>query len=264
MTKDRGALAADALHSEDQLPCVEHAPQESHDRDPGDDKERRWLADRDAYRSRYRAREECEPCNELDHRDAAIKTHAGRSQAASRSRREGNAGTDVESDQLESECPERLRHEREESEAERDDVAEKDRPRHRTELGVALIGQRADVDRERDKEKSKESGRRGHQRHVEVVPEDELLGHQRIPSTFRAIVRSDAVLSGARSRRACFSSARIARSACRSSSSAARTSWVEESRSIGPSRPRPSDFASAAARRRARSRRSSSWSNGRR
>src|SRR5439155_4147964 len=33
MTKDRGALAADALHSEDELPCVEHAPQESHDGD---------------------------------------------------------------------------------------------------------------------------------------------------------------------------------------------------------------------------------------
>src|SRR5438067_6253311 len=47
---------------------------------------------------------------------------------------------------------------------------------------------------------------------------------QKIPSTFRAIVRSDAMLSGARSRRACFSSARIARSACRSSSSAPRTS----------------------------------------
>src|SRR6185437_13506940 len=86
----------------------------------------------------------------------------------------------------------------------------------------------------------------------------------RIPSTFRAMVRSDATLFGARSRRACFSSARIARSACRSSSSAARTSCVDESRSIGPSRPRPKDSTSAWARLRARSSRCSSWSNGRR
>src|SRR3989442_12664532 len=86
----------------------------------------------------------------------------------------------------------------------------------------------------------------------------------RIPSTFRAMVRSEAAVLDESSRLAGRSSSRMARSVCRSSSSAASTSRLARWRAVGPGRPRPIAPASAAARSRARARPSSSWASGRR
>src|SRR5438477_229038 len=150
---------------------------------------------------------------ELSHGAAPVVPDPGRTQAAASRAGERDERRNVQCDQLQTKRGEALRQQREKPECERDDVSEEYRPRDRSELGVALIVQGAYVDRQRDEEESEKASRGCHESHVEVVPEDELLRHQRIPSTFRALVRSDALLSGARSRRAWRSSARIARSA---------------------------------------------------
>src|SRR6266550_3084377 len=77
--------------------------------------------------------------------------------ADARRRCERDAGRDIEDHELKSERPECLGNEREEAEAERYDVTEENRPRHGAKLGVALLGQRPDMDRECDEQKSEQT-----------------------------------------------------------------------------------------------------------
>ena len=116
----------------------------------------------------------------MDDRHSAIKAHARSAQAAARRQRERDAGRGVQDDELESERPQRLWDKREETEAERDDVAQEDRPRHRTELRVARIGEGADVDGQCDEQKSEKARGRRDERDVEVMPQDELFRHHAI------------------------------------------------------------------------------------
>src|SRR5467141_1408128 len=96
-------LTADVLHPEDQLPGVEHAPEERYDRDPSNNEKCRGLTDGNADGSGDRDRKKRESSDELHHRDATVETHARRAETASRGRGKGNAGGDIQREQLDSE-----------------------------------------------------------------------------------------------------------------------------------------------------------------
>src|SRR5207249_5524306 len=111
--------------------------------------------------------------------DATVVSDPGRTETASRGGRERKQRRDVQADQLQAESGEALGQQCEESKRERYYVPEEHGPRDRSKLGVAPVVQRADVDRERHEEQSQQAGGGRDKRHVEVVPQNELLGHQR-------------------------------------------------------------------------------------
>src|SRR5204862_4130449 len=123
-----------------------------------------------ADRAGERGREQQEPRDELDHRAAAVVADAHGSKAGTSRAREWDHRSEVERDELHPKSPERLRHEREETEREGHDVAEEDRARDGTQLVVPAIAECTDVDGERDEEEPEQSRGRGHQCDVEVVP----------------------------------------------------------------------------------------------
>jgi len=187
---------ADPLHTEDQLPRVEHAPKQSDDGQTRDEKQRPCCAHGHANRCDKRRREETEPREELQDRDVAGIPDSTRAQSAPRGRRERHDRHEIQEKDLHAEPHETLWEESKEPKSEGDDIAEEHRARDGPELGVPAIAERADMDRKRDEEESEETGRGRHQGHIEVVPQGKLLGHQAIPRddrkfTNRSLIEPD-------------------------------------------------------------------------
>src|SRR5437762_6123 len=76
-------LAADMLHTEDELPGVEHAPQQANDRRAPDSEKGHWLFRDNTDGGRDRDDDETETGDELSNGDVAGEAEAGRAQPRS-------------------------------------------------------------------------------------------------------------------------------------------------------------------------------------